>query len=285
VTTQPRRRGIGIPVMGILLVSAGVIALLNTTGALSWSVWWDMWRLWPMLLVLWGLNIIFHRFHPIIIGAVVLAFVAVVVGFAFWADDSEYFRADLENFEYAFTRNEATKLDIDIDFGAGTLNIGALDPSDERAIHVLFYDDEDHVYYESGGIGETIIDAVNKISSLINGPLLAVFLLGMLTRSVNQAGAVTGLIAGFLTNVALWIAAPGITFWWWNIIGLLVAAIVAFPVSALTPGPAPARLHGNRFSFGDKNAAAERGPRWQYAVLAAYAGFIFLVLWLLDSIT
>ena len=49
-----------------------------------------------------------------------------------------------------------------------------------------------------GGISDTIIESINKIGSLVNGPLLAVFVMGMLTRRVNGPGATGGLIVGFV---------------------------------------------------------------------------------------
>ena len=59
-----------------------------------------------------------------------------------------------------------------------------------------------------GGISDTIIESINKIGSLVNGPLLAVFLMGMLTRRVNGQGATGGLIVGFVLNLLLWKYAP-----------------------------------------------------------------------------
>ena len=73
-----------------------------------------------------------------------------------------------------------------------------------------------------GDIADTIIESINKIGSLINGPLLAVFLMGMLSRRINGPGATSGLIIGFAVNLFLWKYAPKISWLWWNAIGFLV---------------------------------------------------------------
>ena len=45
----------------LILISAGVIFLLNNFGFLPWSIWSDLWRLWPMFLIFWGLQLIFAK--------------------------------------------------------------------------------------------------------------------------------------------------------------------------------------------------------------------------------
>jgi hypothetical protein len=63
-TTAPdllrqRRRAYKGVSWGVLLVSIGVILLLNTSGRLSWGVWIELLRLWPVLLISAGIRLIF----------------------------------------------------------------------------------------------------------------------------------------------------------------------------------------------------------------------------------
>jgi len=44
---------------GTTLICIGVVLLLNTTGQLAWGVWFDLARLWPLLLISLGLRLIF----------------------------------------------------------------------------------------------------------------------------------------------------------------------------------------------------------------------------------
>lgn len=88
-----------------------------------------------------------------------------------------------------------------------------------------------------GGISDSIIESVNKIGSLANGPILAMFLLGLLTRRANQTGAMIGLVVGFLGNCALWMWAPEVSWLWWNVIGCVVAVAVGYAISLVTAAP------------------------------------------------
>jgi len=47
----------------LIIVAGGVVLLLNTTGALSWSAWSELGRLWPIAVILFGLSLVWHRFR------------------------------------------------------------------------------------------------------------------------------------------------------------------------------------------------------------------------------
>lgn len=75
-------------------------------------------------------------------------------------------------------------------------------------------------------ISGTIIESINKIGSLINGPVLAVFLLGLFTKRCSELGAIVGLACGFLLNLGLWHFAPEFSWLWWNVLGCLTTIMV-----------------------------------------------------------
>lgn len=85
-----------------------------------------------------------------------------------------------------------------------------------------------------GNISDSVIESVNKVGSLANGPILALFLMGILTRRCNGFGATAGLIGGFLINVYLWVYQPGVSWLWWNVIGFVVAFAVGYILSILS---------------------------------------------------
>jgi len=82
-----------------------------------------------------------------------------------------------------------------------------------------------------GDISQSVIESINKIGSLLYGPILAVFLLGILTRRANGVGTFWGLALGFLSNAALWRWAPSVNWMWWNVSGCLVTFGVGYAVS------------------------------------------------------
>ncbi len=65
----------------IILIVLGVLLLLNTTGVVPWEAWESLWRFWPVLLILWGVGIVFGRGSQI--GRIVaLALLALFIVFA-----------------------------------------------------------------------------------------------------------------------------------------------------------------------------------------------------------
>jgi SSS family transporter len=88
-------------------------------------------------------------------------------------------------------------------------------------------------------ISDSIIVSINKIGSLINGPILGVFLLGILTKKANQKGTLSGFLAGFLFNLFLWISFPEISWLWWNLFGFLVTFGLGYGISLLFPKEQP----------------------------------------------
>ena len=71
-------------------------------------------------------------------------------------------------------------------------------------------------------IASTVLVAVNKLGSLINGPLLAIFVMGLLTQGVTGRGARVGFVAGFISNLILWLGSPEVSWLWWNVSGFLI---------------------------------------------------------------
>ena len=83
-------------------------------------------------------------------------------------------------------------------------------------------------------ISETILESINKIGSAFYGPILAAFLVGVLSKRGTTAGIFAGVLAGVSFNIYLWIDCPRIFWMWWNFFGLLVAVMVTFLVSLVT---------------------------------------------------
>ena len=52
---------IGEWLMPLVLVCIGIILLLNTTGVVSWSVWGEAWKFWPVLLIGFGLHLLLQN--------------------------------------------------------------------------------------------------------------------------------------------------------------------------------------------------------------------------------
>ncbi len=119
-------------------------------------------------------------------------------------------------------------------------------------------------------ISPSIVEAINKIGSVLNGPLLGIFLLGLLFKSTNQLGALAGFFGGISLNILLWIFFEQEISWlWWNVMGLAMCLALGFLISQT--GKARA-ISGNAMVETDK---ATKGP---YLILAAFSAIILIIL-------
>ncbi len=128
-----------------------------------------------------------------------------------------------------------------------------------------------------GSISDSIIVSMNKIGSLANGPILGVFLLGILTRRANGLGAISGLILGFVVNAIFWKFLPQISWPWWNMIGCLVC----FGAGYLLSFAAPAISDIDEYTYKSFRQTSHQlfkvnWPKY-YAILAGYGVLIFLI--------
>jgi hypothetical protein len=127
---RPYRRRSGF-VGPLILITLGVIFLLSNLGLLNWNVWDLIWRLWPVLLIAIGLDLLFGRRSAL--GALIsLVLVIALIGGAVWYAATQLPIATgqaLTTDRIAQERADATSADVRISFGAGQLRIGALKDS------------------------------------------------------------------------------------------------------------------------------------------------------------
>ncbi len=87
-------------------------------------------------------------------------------------------------------------------------------------------------------ISETVIEAINKVGSLLYGPIFAAFFLGILTRWATPLAVKAGVTLGIALNLYLWLWVPQLSWLWWNATGLGAALLTALVLSKLFPQPA-----------------------------------------------
>ena len=75
--------------------------------------------------------------------------------------------------------------------------------------------------------GSAAVEVALAAASMAYGGLLGAFALGVLTRRVNQLGAIVGMTVGVGTVVTIWATARGAVAWpWFVFIGLAVTMAV-----------------------------------------------------------
>lgn len=128
----------------------------------------------------------------------------------------------------------------------------------------------------------TVVEVINKLGSCFYGPILAAFLSGILTRKIHQIGINAGVIAGVGFNMYLWLAHPELYWSWWNVTGLLLAMLVAYSISVMTP--AYEKPVADACTYEKSGTAQEIRP-WlpAYISLAVYFSLLLTLLYGLST--
>jgi solute:Na+ symporter, SSS family len=77
-----------------------------------------------------------------------------------------------------------------------------------------------------------VIEVGLQIASIAYGAVLGVFLLGVLTRKANQAGAMMGMGFGLICELYLWLGTR-VPWTWWVVLGTTVTFVLGYATSAL----------------------------------------------------
>lgn len=90
----------------------------------------------------------------------------------------------------------------------------------------------------AGSIASTVIEAINKVGSALYGPILGVFLLAILGKSVRGVSVNSGLLAGLAVNIYIWLYQPQVFWIWMNVTGLFATMTTALVLEKLGGRPA-----------------------------------------------
>jgi hypothetical protein len=118
----------------LILITAGILLLLNQAGRLPWGIWGTLWRFWPLIIVLIGIEVLLGaaRSTPFYVGGLIVA-VAVIVGvvlFAIYVGERPVgVRPPAGTEQVVEAMHDADSGQIKLVFALGTLDIGALGDS------------------------------------------------------------------------------------------------------------------------------------------------------------
>ncbi len=127
---------------GIIILLIGLILLANNFGLLPWQIWYQLWRLWPLILIAIGLDLLFKgislSFLRILPPLLIIAGVCYVVYIS--QGEEGFFRFGKEEAETIILTQpllpHIKKASIKLNFGAGTLRIK--DGSGEKLVEGKF---------------------------------------------------------------------------------------------------------------------------------------------------
>jgi hypothetical protein len=118
-----RRNEIAGPVF---MIGLGTLILLNSVGLIGWRIWDILWRLWPVLLVAIGLEILFRR-RSMWISALAVFGILAILGGVLWVYGGAPIRGqELVGVQVNQVLGDIAQAEITISPVAGDLTVGRL---------------------------------------------------------------------------------------------------------------------------------------------------------------
>ncbi|MDI7275306.1 MAG: DUF5668 domain-containing protein [Anaerolineae bacterium] len=168
-----RRPGLFGP---ILLITAGVLLLLSNLGLLRVG-WWELWRLWPLLLVFVGLDILSR--HSGWASAAVIVLTLALVGWAVYvlcvrpqpARPLFAVGGDMVAHQVTESLAGATEVEVDLRMSVGELRLSALTDSPHLLQAELSYPERGGAmphesYTVSNGRGRLLIESRREVAAV-----------------------------------------------------------------------------------------------------------------------
>jgi hypothetical protein len=129
-TKSPKKHDVSI--WGIILVFVGVVLLLQNFNLLPWGLWAMLWRFWPALLIIIGLNIVVGRHKPWLAAVIILAVLGIALLIALLLAPIPL-RGVMSHSEH---QGDLQKAVVEMDFSAGDLGLSALPPGSPELVEV-----------------------------------------------------------------------------------------------------------------------------------------------------
>jgi LiaI-LiaF-like transmembrane region len=127
---SPRQRHRGGVIWPLLLIFLGAVFLLQNTGYLPPNFWTNLWRLWPVILVLVGVDLLLAHHVPRIALAGLIAIVLVLGALAMNTNlpviAGNNSQTPVTSTTAVTQVGDANQAAITVRFGAGQLNVGPL---------------------------------------------------------------------------------------------------------------------------------------------------------------
>jgi len=117
------RQAHGAPIWGIVLLFLGIVFLLQALDVLPWGLWGTLWRFWPVLIIIIGLNILLSRYNLWMVSVLVFALLWVCLGVAFWQYEPP---TGTVTKSYSEPLASLERASIVMDFDGGSLSLGSL---------------------------------------------------------------------------------------------------------------------------------------------------------------
>jgi hypothetical protein len=145
------------------LIIIGIVLLLNNLGWTAISVW-DLLRLWPILLIAGGLELLIGRRSRLGSVLVLLVMLAMLAG-GLWLLGSWRPLSLAERTEVSEPLRGATDAEVEVDFGVGTLTLGSMPESGDLIRGTVDLHRGERLEREASIVGNTAHVALRSIGN------------------------------------------------------------------------------------------------------------------------
>lgn len=133
----------------VVLIGVGLVWLLSNMGIIPAASLALAWRLWPLIIIIIGLDLIFGRKTPLVGALVGVLAVALVVGILLFAPVLGWKAPEMETHSFSEALGNATTAELKLDLGSATNTINVLGDSGELITARI--DHAGDVYFLVGG--------------------------------------------------------------------------------------------------------------------------------------
>ena len=137
-----------------ILIGAGVVLLMNTLGVWPWSVWWMVLRLWPVLLVAAGLDLILGR-RSVWGSLLALVLTLTILAGALWLFRTGLIGQAAATEKVSQALGEATRAEVVLAPAVGAVHVKALPESANLVEGTLYLSSGERVRRDFAVAGET----------------------------------------------------------------------------------------------------------------------------------
>jgi len=136
VAEKKPSRGFQPPVWGIFLVFTGTIFLLQTLNVLPWSLWGNLWRFWPVLIIIAGLTVLLGARKAGLI--IILVVVILVASLGIAIRQSRIQEPLLGTSTYTEAQAGLRNTQVEMSFQAGKAMLAELGPGSPNLVEVTY---------------------------------------------------------------------------------------------------------------------------------------------------
>lgn len=140
----PDKTAVRFSLFGLALVTIGILFLLHNFKVISWDIWSELWKFWPVVLVIIGINFLWGQSRTALVSIISVVLLIGSIGAAALIAGRA---TAAEPVTYSQALSGITKAEIEVNFGAGDLTVGKLAAASGNLVETTAQPDMRHEFF------------------------------------------------------------------------------------------------------------------------------------------